>query len=106
MKESLALQLLEEELERLQRYNSVLRDKMENLPKGTLRYKKGKRTNNRYANLFFYQNGKMNCKYIGREDSEKVINLKKKLNEYKEIQEELKENEIRIKGLKKILKIK
>lgn len=104
MKRNTSLNVLVVELDRLKRYNAILNNQLSNLPKGSLQFQKGSRTNKKYAKHVFYNKGKVVCKYIGPEKSNKVKKLEDQIKKYKQLKEELKDNNFRIKDIERILK--
>lgn len=104
MDKNIAVSIIEEEIDRLSRLIKVLEKELSELPKGSIQYDKAKRTDKKYAKLFYRENGKVVCRYIGSE--RKVNELNEKLNQSKELKLRIQVTKQRMSEIKKLVKMK
>lgn len=93
--------ILIDEYERLLRFVNKLSEELQNYPKGSIQEKP--RGNQFFCYLAFRKENKVIFKYLGRKGSEKVIELKNKIEERKKIEIRLKKAKASIKELERVL---
>lgn len=96
--------ILVEESERLKDLGVLYRKKLENLPKGYISIKKI--SDHEYAYLAFREKKRIRSKYIGKPSSPEVDEIKKQIENRKEIESKIKVVKERQKELQRILRSK
>ncbi len=90
-----------DEYERLQRLLILYNDKLTKLPKGFISDKK--RNGNVYCYLIYRENKKTVSKYIGKESSENVFELRKKIKDRKRIENNIEIVKSKLEKLENVL---
>ncbi len=98
---SIVQHILKEEYDRLQKLVVIYSKAIEKLPKGSISRKK--RNNNIYSYLAYRADKKIKFVYLGKDNSEKVMEIARQIAERKDKEKQLRQVRASLKEIKKVL---